>query len=69
MVASSNHTVGNNRKIEPFSQWGEIGNLKFEAYFEVLHSILVEDSLRALKAHHWLPLVTNGCLRNPIVSG
>ena len=35
--------------------WVIIGNLKFEAYFEVFG---VVDSLRILKVHHCLSLVT-----------
>ena len=42
-----------------------IGNLKFEAYFELLYPLLVADSLRTLKdaplfvpGYHWLPPAT-----------
>ena len=38
-----------------------IGNLKFEAYFKVLNPLYVVDSLRILKVHHCLSLVTIGC--------
>ena len=32
-----------------------IGNLKFEAYFEILYSLYVVDSLRTLKVYHCIP--------------
>ena len=43
-----------------------VGNLKFEAYFEVLYPLWVFDSLKTLNLHHclslasinWLPLAT-----------
>ena len=38
--------------------WVIIGNLKFEAYFEVLYPFEVVDSLRTLKVHHCLSLIT-----------
>ena len=37
-----------------------IGNLKFEAYFEVLYPLYMVDSLRILKVHHCVSLVTIG---------
>ena len=37
-----------------------LGNLKIEAYFEVLYPLYVVDSLRTLKVHHCLSLVTIG---------
>ena len=40
---------------------GDNRNLKFEAYFEVLYPLRVVDSLRTLKVHHCLSLVTIGC--------
>ena len=46
-----------------------IGNFKPGAYFEIFNSLWVEGSLRALKIHHWLPLITNGCPSNNLVSG
>ena len=36
-------------------------NREIEAYFEVLYPFWVVDSLRTLKAHHYLSLVTIGC--------
>ena len=36
-------------------------NREIEAYFEVLYPFLVVDSLRTLKVHHYLSLVTIGC--------
>ena len=39
-----------------------IGNLKFEAYFEVLYPLYVVDCLRTSNVHHCLSLVTIGCL-------
>ena len=38
-----------------------IGNLKFGAFFEVLYPLSVVDSLRTLKVHHCLSMVTIGC--------
>ena len=38
-----------------------IGNLKFESYLEVLYPLWVADSLRTLKVHHGLSLVTFDC--------
>ena len=41
-----------------------IGNLKSEAYFQVLYSFSVVESLRNLKVHHCLSLITisnSGC--------
>ena len=40
---------------------GVIGNLKFEAYFEVLYLLWVADSLKTFKVDHCLSLVTIGC--------
>ena len=34
---------------------------QFEVYFELLYPLWVVDSLRTLKVHHCLPLVTIGC--------
>ena len=36
-------------------------NREIEAYFEVLYPFWVDDSLRTLKVHHYLSLVTIGC--------
>ena len=33
----------------------------FDAYFEDLYPLLVIDSLRTLKVHHCLSMVTIGC--------
>ena len=38
-----------------------IGNLKFEAYFEILYPLYMVDNLRTLKMHHCLSLATIGC--------
>ena len=38
-----------------------IGNLKFEAYSEVLDPLYMVDSLTTLKVHHCLSMVTIGC--------
>ena len=42
-------------------QGSQIGNFKFEAYFEVLLPLYMVDSLRTLKVYHYLSLVTTGC--------
>ena len=39
-------------------KWVIIGNLKFEAYFEILYLLYVVDSLRTLKVYHFLSMVT-----------
>ena len=38
-----------------------IGNLMFEAYFQVLYSLLVHTSFRTQTIPHWFPFVTIGC--------
>ena len=38
-----------------------IGNLKFEAYYEMLYTFWVNDSLRTSKVHHCLSLANIGC--------
>ena len=43
-----------------------IGNLMFEANFEVFYSLWVEDILRILKVNHWLPLRTSYC--TPVIT-
>ena len=40
-------------------------NREIEAYFEVLYPFWVVDSLRTLKVHHYLSLVTIGCPSTP----
>ena len=63
VVGSSNQS--NTIKMMSLFWWGaltnQIGNLKFEAYFEVLYLLLVVDTIRTLKVHHCLPVVTISC--------
>ena len=45
---------------QPFILWIITGNLMFETYFEVFHSLLVEmayDHLRSITECPWLPIV------------
>ena len=44
-----------------------MGNLKFEAYIEVLYTLWEVDSLRTLKVHHCLSMVTIGCPQQPLI--
>ena len=46
-----------------------IGNLKFEAYFEILYRLYMVDSLRTLKVHHCLSMVTIGYPSNHRFNG
>ena len=39
----------------------KMGNLKFEAYFDLLYPLKVFDSLRTLNMHHCLSMFTIGC--------
>ena len=37
-------------------------------YCKVFYTLQVGNSFRTLKAHHWLALVTIGCLQYPFIS-